>query len=123
MQFVLSVDVHRAAASQAPSRLLVELPRKAGAVVGEEDLSEPAQLEKISSLVISEWNQFVSREKRVGHSQPQHKQLLIPQQNNAGGCITCCWRDAGEGPHRGQGEQACQGGGRAQKLVHQAGVS
>ena len=86
VQFVLSVDVHRVAASEAPGRALVELPRRAGALAGEEDLSEPAQLEKISSLVISEWNQFVSREKRVRSTHHSHM-LLRPHRHAADECF------------------------------------
>ncbi len=63
-QFVLSVDVQRVepAAGTGRQHPPPQLPAPDAA---QGDLSEPEQLQRISALVISEWNHFVSREKRV----------------------------------------------------------
>ncbi|CAL8467052.1 g6588 [Coccomyxa elongata] len=58
-QFVLTVDVQRigrlATTSIVPHQM----------AAGEGDLSEHAELQKISNLLITEWSQFVAREKKV----------------------------------------------------------
>lgn len=59
VQFVLTVDVQRigrlATTSIVPHQM----------AAGEGDLSEHAELQKINNLLITEWSQFVAREKKV----------------------------------------------------------
>jgi hypothetical protein len=59
VQFILTADVQRIGV-QAVNILV---PRTMPAADG--DLSEPAELQKISNLLVTEWSQFVAREKKV----------------------------------------------------------
>lgn len=61
MQFILTADVQRIGV-QAVNTLV---PRTMPAADG--DLSEPAELQKISNLLVTEWSQFVAREKKVSN--------------------------------------------------------
>ncbi|BDA40636.1 hypothetical protein COCOBI_01-2890 [Coccomyxa sp. Obi] len=58
-QFILTVEVQRIGRLATTS--IVPHPMAAG----EGDLSEHAELQKISNLLITEWSQFVAREKKV----------------------------------------------------------
>lgn len=59
VQFVLTADVQRIGRLATPSIVPHQL------AAGEGDLSEHAELQKISNLLITEWSQFVAREKKV----------------------------------------------------------
>ena len=59
VQFVLTAEVQRI------GRLATTSIVPHAMTAGDGDLSEHAELQKISTLLITEWSQFVAREKKV----------------------------------------------------------
>lgn len=59
VQFILTADVQRIGVQTMSAVMAPTMPS------AERDLSEPAELQKINNLMITEWEQFVAREKKV----------------------------------------------------------
>lgn len=64
VQYILTADVQRIGSQAIPQNVFCAVTAAEG------DLSEPAELQRVSDLLITEWSQFVAREKKVSLQSP-----------------------------------------------------